>query len=381
MKLKELNVRKTMFLITYTIILLVVGLNYQTVFSFISYLLGALTPVFIGLTMAFIINLLVNYTEKTIFKKLKEKRPRLCRGVAIIFSVLFFILMIMGLILLVVPELMKSVTSLIDNLPRYLAVLDDGVRNFLIRIGASYETINSVNISIDSLEAGINNYLANNFNQIFNITTSILVAAFNIFLGLIIAIYVLIDKDNLIKGLKKGITAYLPPAKSEKIIRASKIITETFNGFVAAGLVMAVIVGVMCFIMMTILNMPYPVLISVIMAVTNLIPVFGLFMGIIPSFLIILMVSPESAILFLILQFIIAQIQSSMIFPRLLGKTIGLPGLWVLISIIVGGALMGIIGMILAIPIVSLIYISLKADVEKKLQKPKALQKVSKSSK
>jgi predicted PurR-regulated permease PerM len=206
------------------------------------------------------------------------------------------------------------------------------------------------------------------FSRIFIFTTSVFSSVTNFILGLILSIYLLADKIKLKKQFIGIIKAYIPKKISDSILEIGSFTIEIFSNFITGQITEAFIIGILCFIGMNIFGFGYPLLISTLVGVTNLIPIAGPFIGAIPSAFILLMIDPFQALWFIIFITILQQLESNLIYPKVVGSSVGLPAIWVLISIIIGGGLFGVLGMLLAVPTVSVIYKLLKIETERRLK-------------
>ena len=193
----------------------------------------------------------------------------------------------------------------------------------------------------------------------------------NFLIGMIIALYILLDEPKLKRQTKKVLYALLPKKTTEKIIKISRLTINTFNSFVAGKAVDSLIIGILCYIILSFMNMPYTPLISVLVGVTNMIPVFGPFLGAVPSILILLLVDPFRALEFAIFILILQQVDGNIIGPRILGGAVGLPTLYVMFAIIIGGALFGIFGMFIGVPVFSVIFVLVRDFIHQQLEKKK----------
>ena len=201
-------------------------------------------------------------------------------------------------------------------------------------------------------------------------------------LGIVFAIYILLKKEDLRRQIKKVMRAYLPEKKEKKIIEISELSNKIFGNFITGQCLEAVIIGVLCFIGMLLLNIPYASTISVLVGFTALIPVFGAFIGTIVGAFLILMVSPTKAIIFIIFILILQQLEGNLIYPKVVGKSVGLPGIWVLVAVTIGASVYGILGMLISVPLCSILYSIIRTNVNDKIdQKNKKKVKIKEQKK
>lgn len=346
--------------------------NLNTVGNIIGYIFNIAFPFILGGSLAFILNLPMTFFEKKMLKtkkkSKKEKNKKLIRTLSIIFAIIIILLVITLIITLIVPELVKIVNILINNIPYYV----DEVNKLIDKCGEKIPSLNSIiqskNINIKTIQNEI-------INQIPQILSSSLLIVGNIFSGIatffiavVFAIYLLADKERLQDQVKKLLYAYLKKDKADKIVNIGKVTNNTFKSFFTVQCLEATILGTLCMVGMLILRLPYAVPIGILVGVTALIPVVGAFIGVAIGAVLILSVSPIKVLTFIIFVFILQQVEGNVIYPRVVGNSVGLPGMWVLVAVSIGGSLGGIIGMLLGVPIVSIIYTVLKKDVNKKLK-------------
>ena len=350
--------------IVYTIFNILSGLG-----SVLSAVNSALLPVYIGVIVAYLLSPLVNKMDQYVFiplwqKVYKEKKTKakgVARGCSVFTVLVLTLFVIFGLLMLVVPEITNSVSSLIRNLPGYYKnVIDWG--NHMFRSNpkfAEYYTQFS-GVLYEKLLAWLQNDLLPNSNKLLTILTDGVVNAasvlMNVFIGLIVSIYLMGSKENFCAQLKKLMYAFLP---TKRVKRALGVLGEThtiFAKFISGKIIDSLVVGILTFIIMNIAGIPYTVLISVLIGVTNIIPFFGQYIGIVPSAVLVFIASPSKGILFLVLIIILMQFDGNVLGPKILGDSIGLGSFWILFSILFFGSLFGLLGMICAVPVFAVIY-------------------------
>ena len=337
--------------------------------SVLSAVNSALLPVYIGVIVAYLLSPLVNKMDQYVFiplwqKVYKEKKTKakgVARGCSVFTVLVLTLFVIFGLLMLVVPEITNSVSSLIRNLPGYYKnVIDWG--NHMFRSNpkfAEYYTQFS-GVLYEKLLAWLQNDLLPNSNKLLTILTDGVVNAasvlMNVFIGLIVSIYLMGSKENFCAQLKKLMYAFLP---TKRVKRALGVLGEThtiFAKFISGKIIDSLVVGILTFIIMNIAGIPYTVLISVLIGVTNIIPFFGQYIGIVPSAVLVFIASPSKGILFLVLIIILMQFDGNVLGPKILGDSIGLGSFWILFSILFLGSLFGLLGMICAVPVFAVIY-------------------------
>lgn len=357
--------------IVISMVLIVAIFKFSSLTAIVSKVISVFTPLFIGITLAYVLNPVMVFIENKmlskVFKKLKRSRIRM---ISTVMTILFFIGVVAGLLAFVIPEIIDSVTSLAKNIPSYASNIKDWIQ---LRLSENEQITSFFTGQIDKITDYLSSIsVADTVYDVFTTLTNsfigIVTALVNFFIGLIISIYLLFDKEKLMAQSKKFMYATLPKKSCDSFFGLTSKINEIFMGSIVSKIVDSVIVGLACFFGMIILKMPYPVLISVIIGVTNIIPYFGPFIGAIPSALLILFVDPMKMVWFVVFMVVLQQIDGNLIFPKLQGDSTGISPLWALLAITVGGEFFGIIGMLLAVPVFAVIYMVTKILIEKKLR-------------
>ncbi len=364
--------RNTIFLVTYAIVLIVALLNMNATMSFLGWVFAILNPFIIGLVIAFVINIIMTKLEANVFKFLDKPKFKLWhkmkRGVCLTLSFLLIILVITALLFFIGPQLADSVRTLSNNIPSYISYLQELTNDVLAYFDLSADELGIFAIDWRDAFNKAADFLASVSPGVITFASGFTSAVFNFFMGLIFAVYLLTGKEKLILNFKRLLYAYLPESKVNTFLSVGDMTNSIFTGFVVGQLTEAVILGTMYFIGTSIFRMPYAPLISVLMAVCSLIPMFGPIIGAVPSAFILLMVNPNLAIIFVVMAVVFQQIEGNFIYPRVVGSSVGLPGIWVLFAILVGGSLLGGFGMILAVPVASVLYALLKKSVGDRLR-------------
>ncbi|NLJ16737.1 MAG: AI-2E family transporter [Clostridiales bacterium] len=336
------------------------------------------TPVFVGIAIAYILNPVANLFEKKVFKKLylkadNHKKHRLLRGLAVFVTVILSLAFIIGFIMLVAPAIFDSFKDLATKIPSYA----DNIEQSAYKLAEEYPDFKDfINESVEQARSYLMNFqqtIIKYSDEILEVVTAGLKGTIsllkNFIIGYIIAIYLMFSKDMFIAQSKKILFAVKDSKKSISLLNALRKSHNIFLRSIMATLIDSFIVGIVTAIAMALMKMPYSVLIGCIVGVTNLIPFFGPFLGAIPSALLILMASgPLSVFWFLLFILIMQQIDGNIIMPRIQGESTGIPAIWVLISITVGGGLFGVMGMVLAVPVFAVMYMFLRLVIEKKLK-------------
>lgn len=361
------------------IILVIIGVlaylvlsNFDFIIEILTRLFKALFPFILGIILAFILNILMTKIEKglkTLQKKLEIKFPT--RGISIAISLIIFILAITFIALELIPELVNNLENLIKSIPGIFKNIETYILNLL----ADYPEIQKQISNLFNNTTNFNSILVSILNYIINgsisFVTSFINSIITIFTSLVFAIYMLSQKESLINGTKNLMKAYFSTNKTEKILEIGRLSNQTFAKFVSGQCLEALILGCIFFIILTIFRFPYALLISVITCFTALIPIFGAFIAIIIGAILIATVNPLQALIFAIIFLIIQQIEGNLIYPKVVGKSVGLSPIWTLLAISVGGSLFGIVGMLVGLPLASIIYALIKKDIAIKLKENK----------
>ncbi len=332
-------------------------------------ILSAMAPIITGLIIAFILNPLVNRLRVSIkkdfskmFKKAKDETlQKIADGLAVALAIAFFLAIIVGLLWVLIPQLYESIQNLYNNFDQYVTNME----NMVNRLVKNHPEIDqAVNNYMDDIEESIKDILTKkllpNMNNIVVAISSGVVGGLKLILnfvvGIIAAIYILASKDKFSSQFKKIIYSIFDMKKGNTILAAYDYVDGVFSGFLSGKLLDSFIIGVICFIFCRIVNMPYAVLISVIIGITNIIPFFGPFIGAIPSAVLVLVESPKMCVVFIIFIIVLQQIDGNILGPLILSDSTGLSSFWVLFAILVGGNLFGFAGMVLGVPAFACIY-------------------------
>ena len=353
-------------LILFTVIIIFAFIYIKTIGSFLAYLINIFMPFIIGIFIAFILNVLL------LFKKLNNKNyktwSKLKRPVSVIITFIIIITIIVFILGLLIPQLQNTVSLFTKNFDTYKEQTIEILNNF----GINSESINNYSTSINNLKNEITSYINNNRNEIMQITigvaSSFLGSITSIIIGIVFAIYILLKKEDLSRQFKKILKAYLPEKYERRIEEIANLSNITFGNFISGQCLEALIIGLLCFIGMLILQIPYASTISVLVGFTALIPVFGAFIGTFIGAFLIFMVEPFKALIFIIFIIILQQLEGNIIYPKVVGKSVGLPSIWVMVAVTIGASIYGVLGMILSVPLCSILYSIIKTDVNLKIE-------------
>ena len=351
------------------------------VLGWLGSVLKVLAPIIWGLVIAYILWPGTKYFQYKLFLPWLNRRfpkrtnnERTSRLLSVIVVITLALLFIGVLLWIVIPQVYTSVESIVANAPEYLQTISD----FIERFFENYPNLESAlleatgNVSDSIVDWARSVVLPNLSTIVTNVSTGVylvLRGVFSVLVGFVVACYVLYNVESIDAVSKKLLYSIFPIRRAEQITRAVNFMDGVFNGFIIGKIIDSVIIGILCYIVCSIAKMPYVVLISVIVGVTNIIPFFGPFIGAIPSGIIILLVSPVKALIFAVIILVLQQLDGNIIGPKILGSSIGINGFWVMFAIIVGGGLFGFMGMLLAVPTFAVIYSSVEALINHGLKK------------
>lgn len=328
-----------------------------------SFLTEILSPFLYGFVIAYLLNPIMNFAERIIFrfKKTKKERTALKRILSLIFAYIVGILIIAIFLVAIIPQLTRSVETLIGNFSLYTDNLEKFSNSVLERFGGISAIFGEGIESFNDILEKLFELIKNSFPLIMNTMKQGAIEVKNFILGLFISVYLLSGKEKLLSQFKKLLSAILPENIMKKLLNVSKFTHETVSDFIVGKILDSAIIGILCFISMSLLRLEFPLLISFVVAITNVIPYFGPFIGAIPSILILLIVEPMDGIWFAILILILQQLDGNVIGPKILGESLGLSSFWIIFAIIVMSGFFGVLGMFLGVPIFAVIY-KLAAD-------------------
>ena len=355
--------------------------NYESFSEGVGTIKTIISPFIYGFVMAYLLSPIYNVTVRGLYKLLgkyfknKQRLFSFCKLVASIVAVVCLIGAVAGLIALIVPQVIESLTGILKSLPQRLtqlsALFNDITskmdnKRLAMKMSEIYAQVqtNLIELAQTKLLPGMGAFVGQVSTQVLLTLKTMM----NVMIGVMACVYMLNSKERFQGQFKKVILATLPKEKAEAIFDFAKFTNRTFGGFINGKIIDSIIIGIICFILMKIFGFPYPILISAIIGITNVIPFFGPFIGAIPAAIIILLVSPIHALYFLILIFILQQVDGNIIGPAILGNTTGIASFWVLFSIVIGGGLFGFIGMVLGVPVFAIIYYYFSRSINKRLE-------------
>lgn len=372
MELNKKNMKKLMILISFGIILFWVLNNLTVIFAFISHFLHLLYPFILGAIIAFILNIPMTKIEKFIKKHQKNKNSKLpVRTISITLSLVIFVGFILLISLLLIPELIENIQLLIKNIPGFI----EKIQELILDLVSSYPEIKLKIEEVFKNTTNVNNIMVTVLNYVINgslsFITSLVTSVFTLFTAVVFAIYVLSQKEYLNRGVKKLMYAYMKKEHVDKVMEIATLSNKTFSKFISGQCVEAIILGTIFFITLSLLRFPYALIISVLTTVTALIPMFGAMIAMLVGALLISVTSVWQALLFIVVFQVIQQIENNFIYPKVVGKSVGLASMWTLMAVILGGSILGITGMIIGLPLASILYAILRNETNEKLKDKK----------
>ncbi len=373
----------TAFCVIACAILFYMALNYiGMVKNALGTLIKILSPFIWGLVIAYLLNPLVSLLQRKafgpvcakIFARRATKGSGLARGLSVVFAEIFMLALITGLFFLIIPQLYSSIETIVINSPTYIESLTTWATQLL----TDYPEIrNYVTQTIGDLNTDIVTWLQSTVlptlgSVLSNVGTGVryvVVGVYNLVIGIIVSIYILGNIETFGASAKRLLYSVLNVESAKRFLDALRFTDRTFIGFLTGKLLDSAIIGLICYIACALLDMPYALLVSVMIGITNIIPFFGPLLGAIPSGIIILMVNPLKCLIFIIFVVLLQQLDGNFIGPKILGSSVGINGFWVMFSIILGAGLFSFWGMLLGVPVFVVIYTFIKEGVDKKLRR------------
>lgn len=376
--MKDKTRKDIIIIISYIALVIFALVNFSKIIAFLGKVISIFSPFLLGIILAFVLNVLNNFIEKKIFGKIKPSKiwNKIKRPLCITLSLILVFLTIFFVMNLLIPQLKNSASLFTDTLPAY----KEDIIGILNKFDVDESTVNKVGEYLDNFGKVITDYIKGNSKDVITVTTEVATSVVNIIskgiITLVFAIYMIAQKETLSRQINKVMKAYLKSKTINKINTVGTLANKTFSNFVTGQCLEALIFGSLVFVGMLIFRFPYASTIGVLLGFTALIPIFGAFIGTAIGFILIMMVSPVKAILFVVFIIVLQQIEGNLIYPRVVGKSIGLPGMWVLLSVTVGGSIGGILGMLIATPLCSLLYALFTKMVNDRLKSNKIVIKV-----
>ncbi len=356
-------IRTCIPIITYAVLLVMFLVKIESVADIAKRLWKIFSPFIYGFIFAYIVNMPMNFIETCIFDKMKKHRivnNKLKRILALTIAFFLAISVVCAVFSILLPQLAESVMMLVNNFDSYYAQAEKIAYRIIDKLNLNIDLWTEIeNIVYNNLEkiiASINTALPQIIDRTKAFTTNLIGVITDAFIGLVVCIYMLYNKEKLLRQSKKLLYAFIPKKISDTILDIASFTNATFTKFIAGQIIESFVLGILCFIGMSILDIQYELLISVIIGIGNLIPIFGPIIATIPCALILLVINPVKTLWFVIFVIVLQQFEGNLIYPKVVGKSIGLSGLWVIFAIVVGGGLFGLPGIFLGVPTFAVIY-------------------------
>lgn len=383
-RFKKIN---AFWLVTYALLLAFLLVNIKYVVGVIGNVVDVFMPFIYGFILAYILSFPYNFLHNRCFSKIGTKRKKLAKikkPLAMVLTYIFCFGVVAALGGILIPQLSKSISNLVAEIPVYAQNVKDFAEETVImvrdRFGydlydvKTYKEVLNFFTGKDA-QALVNNFISEAFPAAFSFAGVFTTGLYNWIIGIVVSIYMLASKEKLCKQAKALVIAFLPEKVSRFIIKVTNMSDAKCGKFIIGKIIDSAIIGLICFIGLTIFKFDYALLISVIVGVTNVIPFFGPFIGAIPCAFLLLLIDPIQCFWFIIFVIILQQFDGNFLGPKILGDTVGISGFWILFSVLIGGGLFGVMGMLLGVPVFAVIYTLVSEGVFNRLKKKIALAK------
>ncbi|MDD6223428.1 MAG: AI-2E family transporter [bacterium] len=369
MQLSKENMKKIMAIIAFGIGFYWLLNNLNDVSIFTGYFINLLFPFILGGILAFILNIPMTKIENFMKRKQKMKNSKFpVRTISIVLALFLFLVLLLLISFLLIPELVDNIRLLLTNIPKFV----EDVQDWILDLANSYPDVQKQIENAFRKEMNFNDLTVNVLNYVIssslNFVASLITSIFTLFTAIVFAVYMLSQKEYLILGVKKLLYAYLKKEYVEKILEIAQLSNKTFSKFISGQCVEACILGIIFFVAMTLFQFPYALIISVLVTCTALIPLFGAMIAMVIGAILIAVTSPWKALLFIVVFQVIQQIENNFIYPKVVGKSVGLSSIWTLLAVLLGGSLMGVVGMIIGLPMASILYAILRNETNDRIK-------------
>ena len=369
------DIKKWFKIISFALIGLLIVNNFSVVTGFVAKFFDIISPFVVGAALAFILNIPMKFFEskfsKITFKKGKKLNKNLIRIISLLLAIIVIGFIITLIVNLILPEIINIIKLLVENSPKYMNEIKDFALDITTNMPDIRDSIKNININNENMQEQIKTIATNVLTFSVSFAGNVVGSIVDAIVSLVFAIYILTGKDKLKEQSKRIVYAYFDKTKAEGILEFGRTARRIFKNFITGQCLEACILGSLSIVGMFILDIPYAVPIGVLIGVTALIPIVGAFIGISVGAVLILSVEPVKVLTFLVFILILQQIEGNLIYPKVVGDSVGLPGIWVLVAVAVGGDLFGLVGMLLGLPVASVIYTLIKDNVNKRLDHKK----------
>ncbi|MFI3115180.1 MAG: AI-2E family transporter [Clostridia bacterium] len=347
------------------IVFFIIASNFYSLSTYLGDFLRIVSPFIYGFGLAFILNKPAMWFEKKVFHKLSPKKAK---GMSIFTTYMYFFVIIFALFVAIIPQTAETLISILDNIPTFIENITKTITDLLNKFNINDEMSSELNAMWGSVSQFISIIDASLVSKILSASVSIGSIIINMITAVISSIYMLLSKDTLCFQIKKVLYALLETKYAERILEIGTRVERIFSSFLIGKMLDSFIIGCICFVVMLFIYSPFALLIAVMIGVTNMIPYFGPFIGAVPCAFILFMVSPMTTVVFVGFIIILQQVDGNIIGPKILGESTGLSAFWVLVSIIIGGGLFGIVGMLIGVPTFAVIYSLVSEALAERLQ-------------
>ena len=376
MELNRSNMKRLAMLIAFGILLYWLLQNISSMGGVFSVVTGILSPFIFGSAVAFILNVPMRFFERHLFASPKRHYPdlvqKLRRPLALVMALVAVLAVLVIVLFLIIPQLASTLMQIADYVPQAVNNVSRWLKELGERFPEYQDFIPNFNIDWPKVSSALLEFLRSSatalVNTTFSAASSVVNTVFTFFMGMLFSIYILVQKEKLSIQFKKLAYAFLPEKKADGLIEVGQLSNRIFSKFLSGQVTEAAILGSLCFIGMMIFGFPYAGMISVLIGVLALVPIFGAFIAVATGALLILMVSPVQAFWFVVFVLVLQQIEGNLIYPRVVGSSVGLPAMWVLVAVIAGGSAFGIVGMLVCVPLCSVLYALLRKVVGRRLR-------------
>lgn len=374
MELNSKNIQKILFIILFGVIAFTALQNFDRVLSLLGTVISVFRPVITALCIAFVLNILLSVLETKVFRFMDSSKYGLVRKarrpVCIVLTYLIALGIIVILFSVIIPDIINTFVYLAERLPTFMNEARIWLEDILEKFNLSQDLVPNIKINWSSVADTLKNFLTNYSNTIFgsavNITASVFSVVYDFVFSILISVYILAQKERIGRFTVRCIDAFIPKKAAAVIYHTASRTYDSFARFIGGQLTESVILGTLCFIGMTIFRFPNAPVISVFIAATSLVPIVGATVGVIIGFLLIVITNPIKALLFIVFFIVLQQLEGSLIYPRVVGKSVGLPGVIVVCAVLVGGNIGGIVGALISVPTAAVLFVLLKEAVAKR---------------
>ena len=391
--MKNFTAKKILLIIVIAMALLWIVLNYDTVVGALTFIGGIFMPLTIGFCIAFILNVLMKYIENRLLGRLfsricvTERANEIARKLKRPLSLIITLIIVAGIVVfvsaLVIPSLADAIASLISYIPGFAKTVQEGGAELITVLGLDDALKDYYVKDLGEFVTNLIKFLENNGTIIANGVTGALAGVFswlaNLVLGIVFAVYILLTKERLGRQVSTLLNAYLPEKANSVILKIAALVQKQFENFISGQVLAALCIGILTYLGSLVIYTPYAPMLGVLIGFTALIPIVGAWVGTIVGALLLLIVDPWKALIFIIFILVLQAVDNQFIYPKIVGKQIGLPGMWVFLAVIVGGSIGGITGILVCVPLFSVIYILLKENSEKRRAKREKTEVETKS--